>query len=103
VNDLGLPIRQLTNPAQLDNKRFDLEWVLPLEPGLSTHVTILDLECAPPHAVAVGEGADEADALLALWTSLTAQDGSAAAVARVTEAYTRRTGCPPEPAASDAD
>ena len=103
MDDLDPPIRQLTKPGQLDTKRFDLEWILPLEPWLSTHVTIFDLDCAPPHAVAVGEGADEADALLALWTSLTAQHGTADAVAHVAEAYARRTGRPPEPVGSDAE
>jgi hypothetical protein len=39
VDDLGPRLRQLTKPAQLDKKRFELEWVLPLEPGLSTDVT----------------------------------------------------------------
>ena len=49
-------VRQLTRPTQLDKKRFELEWILPLEPGLSTHVTLFDLECCRPHALATGEG-----------------------------------------------
>ena len=44
VDDLGLRLRHLAKPTQLDKKRFELEWVLPLEPGLSTHVTLYDLE-----------------------------------------------------------
>ena len=44
VDDLGPRLRHLTKPAQLDKPRFQLEWVLPLEPGLSTHVTLYDLE-----------------------------------------------------------
>jgi hypothetical protein len=69
-----------------------LEWVLPLEPGLSTHVTLFDLECFPPHALAVGEGGDEADALLDLWTTLRDRKDSADALAHVADAYFRRTG-----------
>jgi hypothetical protein len=87
VDGLGPRLRQLTKPAQLDKKRFELEWVLPLEPGLSTHVTLFDLECFPPHGLAAGEGADEADALLDLWTTLTGQHESADAVAHVADAY----------------
>jgi hypothetical protein len=70
VDDLGPRLRHLTKPAQLDRQRFQLEWVLPLEPGLSTHVTLFDMECFPPHALAAGEGGDEAEALLDLWTTL---------------------------------
>ena len=39
------------------------------------------------HAVAAGEGADEADALLALWATLTGQHESAEAIAVTAEAY----------------
>ena len=96
MDDLGPRLRHLTKPAQLDKPHFQLEWVLPLEPGLSTHVRLFDLECFPPHPVAAGEGADEADALLALWTALTRQHHSADAMAHVAEAYRRRTGHLPE-------
>jgi hypothetical protein len=54
MEDLGPRMRQLTKPAQLDRKRLELEWVLPLEPGLPTHVTLFDLECfrhTPPRPV----------------------------------------------------
>ena len=70
MDDYGPRLRHLTKPAQLDQKRFVLEWIVPLEPGLSTHVALYDLECDPPHAVAVGDGGDEAEALLDLWTTL---------------------------------
>ena len=63
MDDYGPRLRHLTKPAQLDKKRFVLEWIVPLEPGLSTHVALGDLECDPPHAVAVGDGGDEAEAL----------------------------------------
>ena len=100
MDDLGPPLRELTKPVQLDDKRFELEWILPLEPGLSTHVTLFDLQCFPPHPVAAGEGADEADSLLELWTTLSGQDDSADAIAYVAHAYSRRTGRQPERAES---
>ena len=49
----SLQVRLLTKLSQEDKKRFELEWVLPMEPGLSTHVTLFDLECYPPHDHAV--------------------------------------------------
>jgi hypothetical protein len=73
-----------------------LEWALPPEPGLSTHVTLFDLECRPPHALAAGECGDEADALQELWTTLTDHHDSVDAVAYVADAYYRRTGRQPE-------
>ena len=103
MDDLGSRIRPRTRPAQLDKKRFELEWILPLEPGLSTHVTLFNLECHPPHALATGEGADEADALLDLWTSLPAQHATTDAVAYLAGAYERRTGRPPERAGSETE
>jgi hypothetical protein len=103
MDDLGPHLRHLTKPARLDKKRFELEWVLPLEPGLSTHVTLFDLECDPPHAVGVGQGGDEAEAVLDLWTTLTDRDESADAITFVANAYTRRTGRPPERMSSTAE
>ena len=63
----------------------------------SRPTSVFDLECFPPHAPAAGEGGDEADALLALWTTLTGQHHSADAMAHVAEAYRRRTAQLPEP------
>ena len=68
-----------------------------------TYVTLFDLECFPPHAVATAEGADEADALLTLWTMLSGQHESADAIAYVAEAYSRRTGRPPQLTGSGSD
>ena len=85
----------MDKPKILDKKRFKLEWVLPLELGLSTHVTLFDLECFPPHALAAGEGGDEAEALLELWTTLRDHNDSADALAHVVDAYARRTGRQP--------
>ena len=103
MDDLGPRLRHLTKPAQPDKPRFELQWALPLEPGLLTYVTMFDFECFPPHAIAAGEGPDEADALLTLWTTLSAQDHSADAMAYVAEAYSRRTGRLPEPTGSGSD
>jgi len=95
MDDFGTRLRQVTRTTQLDKKCFELEWILPLEPGLSTHVTLFNLGCCPPHALAAGEGADEADALLDLWTKLTARSEPAEAIAIVAEAHHRRTGRQP--------
>jgi hypothetical protein len=75
-------------------RRFDLEWIMPLEPGLMTHVTLFDVSKQPP-VVAVGHGGDEADTLLDLWTTLIDRDEDAAAITYVAAAYTKRTGQPP--------
>jgi hypothetical protein len=91
----GPGTRHLTKPAQLGKKRFDLEWILPLEPGLLTHVVLYDPECSPPHTVADGQGGDEAEALLDLWTTLTDRPESVDAIAVAADAYERRTGRPP--------
>jgi hypothetical protein len=95
MDNIGPRLRQPTRLTQLDKTRFELEWILPLEPGLSTHVTLFDLECYPPHPLATGEGADEADALLDLWTKLTARSESDEALAIVAGAHHRRTGLQP--------
>jgi hypothetical protein len=81
MDERGPRMRHLTKPAQFDKKRFDLEWIVALEPGLSTHVTLYDRQCDPPHAVAVGEGGDETEALQDLWMKLNDQRDSADAVA----------------------
>jgi hypothetical protein len=96
MSDRGPWTGHLTQPAQADKKRFELEWHLPLELGLATHVTLLDLEREPRIALAVGHGADEPDALLDLWTTLTEQNEDEGAVAVATQAYARRTGKTPE-------
>jgi hypothetical protein len=76
--------------------RFGLEWLLPQEPGLATYVVLSDAERHPDHVLAVGHGGDEAEALLDLWTTLVVQGEPEEAVARVAEAFTRRTGRAPE-------
>ena len=78
------------------SSRFSLEWVLPQELGLLTHVTLFDEERAPHHIVASGHGADEAETLLDLWTTLSDLREPEEALAVVAAAYTRRTGKAPE-------
>lgn len=93
MEDHGPRLRQLTQPAQLGTRRFVLEWALPLEPGLETHVTLYDLAGAAPHTVAASQGPDEADTLLALWTILTTDHAYATeAIEYVAEVYASRTG-----------
>ena len=76
---------------------FHLVWHLPLEPGLLTHATLVDLRTergAQP--IADSEGPDETETLLNLWTRLTDTNASEDAIACVASAYQRRTGKPPE-------
>jgi hypothetical protein len=96
MTDLGPRLTLLTQPAQLDKQRFVLEWALPLEPGLETHVTLYDRAGAALHTVAASQGPDEADTLLALWTILTDDHAHATeAIEYVAETYATRTGRPP--------
>jgi hypothetical protein len=62
-----------------------------LEPRLSTHVRLFDLEGFPTHAMAAGEGGDEAEALLDLWTTLTDRQESGDTITYDAEAYAKRT------------
>ena len=76
---------------------FRLEWLMPLEPGLTTHVTLLRHDRThEEEPLATGSGADEAETLLDLWTTLTDRRASADAIAFVAGAYTRRTGHRPD-------
>jgi hypothetical protein len=101
MDERGPTISLRTKPAQLDKKRFDLEWHLPLEPGLPTHAALFDLLTAPPALVAESEGGDEAETLLNLWTTLTGGSASAEAIGFVAVAYCRRTGRQPEDSPSE--
>ena len=103
MDNLGPRLRQLARPAHLDKKRFELEWILPLEPGLSTHVTLFDLECYAPQVLAAGEGGDEPETLLGLWTTLIDCSASADAIAFVAGVYSRRRGRQPERTGSVAE
>ena len=70
MDDRGPRISLQTKPAQLDKKRFDLEWHLPLEPGLPTHAALFDLQPTFPELIAESEGGDEAETLLNIWTAI---------------------------------
>jgi hypothetical protein len=78
------------------SSRFILEWLMPQEPGLPTYVTLSDAGRHPDHVLAMGHGGDEVEALLDLWTTLSHQDEPEEAIAYVAEAFTRRTGRPPD-------
>jgi hypothetical protein len=71
--------------------RFSMHWAMPLEPGLETHVSLIDH--ALDHAEWRGVGADEIDALTALWT-LMHDDATPEALAYAASAITQRTGRP---------
>jgi hypothetical protein len=78
-----------------------LEWLMPQEPDLLIHAALIDQSMYPRNVVATGHGADEAEALLELWTALAASGVHADAIDLVTAAYFRRTGrCPDEDAPS---
>jgi hypothetical protein len=71
--------------------RFSMQWAMPLEPGLPTHVSLVDH--ARDHQEWHAEGADETDALAALWTAM-ASDAPREALSYAAAAITRRTGRP---------
>ena len=75
--------------------RFSMVWAMPLELGLPTHVSLIDH--AGDHQEWRGEGADEIDALTALWTAMTG-DAMPEALTYVAAAITQRTGRPWPPA-----
>ena len=65
-------------------------WAMPLEPGLA-HVSLIDH--AGDHQEWSGEGADEIDALVALWTAMNA-DATPEALRYAEAAITHRIGRP---------
>ncbi len=71
--------------------RFSMHWAMPLEPGLPTHVSLVDH--ASEHQEWRGEGADEIEALAALWTTMHG-DAPPEALSHAAAAITRRTGRP---------
>lgn len=66
-------------------------WAMPLEPGLPTHVRLIDH--ARDHQEWNGEGADEIDALMALWTAIPG-DATPEALGYAAAAISQRTGRP---------
>ena len=77
-------------------QQLSLVWLLPQEPGLATHVTLHDGERHPDPVLAIGQGADEPEALLDLWTRLVQQGESEEALMLVADAFAMRTGKAPE-------
>ena len=73
-------------------QRFVLDWDRPFLPGASTHVSLFDGGKDPLHVVASGHGADDADALSDLLTTLRERNESAEAIAFVSEEYATLTG-----------
>ena len=96
MDDRGPTISLRTKSAQLDKKPFQLEWHLPLEPGPPTHAALFDLQTTFPELIAEGEGGDETETLLSLWTTLMDRSASAEAIGFVADAYSRRAGRQPE-------
>jgi hypothetical protein len=74
------------------DERFALEWDRPFLPGASTHVSLFDGGKHPLHVVASGHGADDANALSDLLSTLKERNESAEAIAYVSEAYRALTG-----------
>ena len=77
-------------------QRFTLEWLLPLEPGLPTYVTLHDRGAPRDSGEAMGHGADEEEALLDLWTKLVERQDATEAIDYVAAAYERRAKKLPE-------
>lgn len=77
-------------------KRFEIEWHLPLEPGLPTHAALFDLQAPAPELIADAEGGDEAETLLILWMTMMDSGAPPEAIAFVAGTYFRRTGHQPE-------
>jgi hypothetical protein len=68
---------------------------MPQDPGVPTHVALVDHSVSPRNVVASGHGPDEPDALFELWTALTGREEAADGLALVVSAYVRRTGKSP--------
>jgi hypothetical protein len=84
------------------DERFALEWDRPFLPGASTHVSLFDGGKDPLHVVASGHGADDANALRDLLSTLKERNESAEAIAYVSEAYGALTGRAPTRSRVDA-
>ena len=79
---------------QLDSPPFQ-DSILPLNPVFNPRQAVRH-GVLSAHPAAVGEGADEADALWALWTMRIDQHEEAEAIVVVAEAYFKQTGRFPE-------
>lgn len=72
--------------------RFALQWLVPGQPELWTHVMLLDKERPAPYVVTAGHGRDRLQALRNLWSTLIEHDAVAEAVDFVAAEYARRSG-----------
>ena len=72
--------------------RFALQWLVPGQPELLTHVMLLDRERPAPYAVMAGHGGDKLQALRNLWSMLIEDDAVAEAIEFVATEYARRSG-----------
>jgi hypothetical protein len=72
--------------------RFALQWLVPGQPELLTHVILLDKERPAPYVVTAGHGGDRLQALRNLWSTLTEDDATAEAINFVATEYARRSG-----------
>lgn len=79
--------------------RFALQWLVPAQAERLTHVMLLDKDRPAPYVVAAGHGADKAQALLNLWSTLIETDALPEVIDYVAVEYTRRTGRAPGNAA----
>ena len=72
--------------------RFALQWLVPGQPELLTHVMLLDKERPAPYVVMAGHGGDKLQALRNLWSMLIDDDAVAEAVEFVATEYVRSSG-----------
>jgi hypothetical protein len=72
--------------------RFALQWLVPRQPELLTHVILLDKERPAPYVVMAGHGGDRLQALRNLWSMLIKHDAVAEAIDYVAAEYARRSG-----------
>ena len=70
--------------------RFALEWLVPNQPELFTHVMLLDKERPAPYVVTAGHGGDRLQALRNLWSTLIEHHAIAEAIDFVATEYARR-------------
>jgi hypothetical protein len=73
MDDQGPRLRQLTKLSQRISRATYSRRLSRWSRALATYVTLFDLEKFPPEAITGGRGADEAEAPLDLWTTLTAR------------------------------
>jgi hypothetical protein len=78
----------ITDDDALGRRRFTIEWALPLEPGLPTHVVLYDHQ--GDHITWTATGGNEAEALATLIGRMSQAGASPEALDYVAAAYRRR-------------